>query len=211
MSKLHLDRRMLLHCMVAILAVSLAVIPHVLAQEPPPVACTGLPGCGEEPENIFKTSVLPTILDLLFKAAAAGAILAIIWGGVLMLFSGGDDSKVGTGRKSIYYAFGGLGLALSANALVGFFVTENWGTEGGGEDVIFTGVLPALVRITLSLFNIAAAVVIIIAGFRMALSQGKSDEFKRGSMTIMWAAIGAIIVNASKALVQAFMDRTISW
>jgi len=197
--------------LVAVLALSLAIAPHaLLAQEPPDVACTGLPGCGEGPENVFETSIIPTALDLLFKAAAAGAVLAIIWGGILMLFSGGDDSKVGTGRKSIYYAFGGLGLALSANALVGFFVTEDWGTQGGG-DVIFSGVLPALVRIALTLFNIAAAVVIIIAGFRMALSQGKSDEFKHGGKAIMWAAIGAVIVNVSKALVEAFMDRTISW
>ena len=194
----------------AVIAAVTAVALPVLAQEPPPVACTGLPGCGSDPSNVFVESVIPTVLDLLYKAAAAGAILSIIWGGFLMLFSGGEDGKIGQGRKSIYYGLGGLGLAMSANALVGFFVTEDWGVQGGG-DIVFEGVLPTIVRIALSLFNVAAVLIIIIAGFRMALAQGKTDEFKHGGKAVMWAAIGAIIVNVSRALVEAFIDRTIAW
>lgn len=204
-----LRRDILLMAFCGVAAVAL-LTPVVHGAEVPVVLCDGLPGCGSDPANVFQESILPAVLDLLFKIVGAAALLGIIWGGVLMLASQGDDGKVGNGRKSVLYSLGGLALALSANALVSFFVTEDWGNLAGG-DLLFEGLFPAAIRIILTLFNIGVIIVIIFAGFRMAMSRGKQDDFRRGSMAIMWAAIGAIVVNASKAIIQAFLDRTISW
>ena len=184
---------------------------QAFAAEPPIVRCKGIPGCDSPPANVLATSVVPAISSLLLEAAAAGAILAIIWGGFLMVFSNGDDAKAGNGRKSITFGLGGLALALSASSLVSFVVTENFGQGGGGGDFVFSSFLPAFVRIARALFNVAVAVVVIIAGFRMAISQGKQDAFHKGGTTILWAFIGAIIVNAARAIVEAFVNRTISW
>ncbi len=187
---------------------------QAFAAEPPIVRCKGIPGCDAGPSNVFAETAIPAITDLLLKTAAAGAILAIMWGGFLMVMSNGDDAKGQNGRKSITFGLGGLALALSANSLVSFFVTEDFGqgsAGGGGADFLFSSLFPAAVRIILAIFNVAVAMVVIFAGIRMAMSKGKSDQFSKGGSTIMWACLGAIVVNAARAIVEAFVTHTITW
>ncbi|MSR87296.1 hypothetical protein EXS70_03965 [Candidatus Peribacteria bacterium] len=190
----------------ALTAILLAVPASVLAVDMyPPILCTGLFGCGRPPEDVLMQSTLPTAAWVMVQLAAAGAVIAIVIGGVQMTLSYGDEAKVGNARKAILFALGGLGLVLAAAPIVSFVISENYGMGGG--DFLFGpgGVMASVIRIILTLFNVAFVIVIILAGLRMIMAMGASDEFKKGGDMIKWAIVGAVVVNLARALVQAFL------
>ena len=91
--------------------------------------------------------------------------------------------------------------AVLAASIVTFVTTENYGFVGGNV----VTVMASVVRIILTLFNVGFAIVIILAGLRMILAHGNADEFKKGGTMIKWAIIGGVVVNLSKAAIQAFL------
>lgn len=172
----------------------------------PPIICDGLFGCGRPPENVIFNSTLPTAAAILIQLAAAGTVLAVVIGGVQMVVSYGDEGKITSARKAILFALGGLALAISAAPIVSFVVTEDYG-QGGGTDLLFgpTGVMASAIRIIMILFNVAFALVAIIAGIRMIIAGGNADEFKKAGNMIKWAVIGGVIVNLARVGVQALL------
>jgi hypothetical protein len=54
----------------------------------------------------------------------------------------------------------------------------------------------------LSLIVIAAVVVIIIAGFRMATAGGNADQLTKAKKTIIWAILGIVVAFMSFAIVR---------
>ncbi|MDO8648300.1 MAG: hypothetical protein Q7R81_00790 [Candidatus Peregrinibacteria bacterium] len=177
----------------------------------PPVICEGLancPGGGAQfvqPQDVLFEKTLPEAIRILINLAAGGAVIFTVWGGVQMLLSMGDETKITKGKQGVIYALLGLGLALVSQTIVEFVSTENYG-QGNNEEFLFGGLLPAAVRIILLLFNVAFLIVLMFAGTRMVLSGGKSDEYTKGTATIRWAIIGAIVVNLGRALVEAFLN-----
>jgi hypothetical protein len=168
----------------------------------PPVICDGLIGCGKGVSNLFFDQALPVAITVMMQVAVGGAMIFIVIAGVRMLVSYGDEGQVSTAKKGIMYALGGLGLALTSASIVAFVSTEQY--VDPAPDALL-GFMAATMRIILLLFNVAFALVIIAAGIRMVIAQGNADEFRKGGTVIKWAIIGAIIVNISKALVQAFL------
>ncbi len=169
----------------------------------PPIICNGLYGCGSPPGDVILQTALPTIGGVLIQIAAGGAVIAIVYAGMQMVIGSSDESKVTNARKAILFALGGLGIALSATSLVSFVATEEYGLTAGATDL--GGIMAAAVRILIMFFNLAFGIVIIFAGIRMIASQGAQDEFKKGGNMIKWSVIGAIVVNVSKAIVQALL------
>ena len=183
------------------------------AATPPQVNCQGLPGCGggmHDPTSIFTTGI-PLIITLLLTAVAAGAIIGIIWAGILMLTALGDEGKITKAKHSIGYSLAGLALAMSAESLVSYIVTEDWGQQGGGTGEFMTSIGLAVVDTGVAVFNGLFVIIIIYAGMRMLMARGKSDEFHKAVNIIRWAVIGAIVVNLSKVIISAFLNLPISW
>ncbi len=174
-----------------------------------PVICTGLAGCGAGAENVLLTSTLPTAGALMIRLVAGGAVIFIVVAGTKMLI-GGNDEKAGAAKKSIMLALGGLGLALAAGTIVSFVTTENYGQANPGDFLFGAGgLMESAIRIIMTLFNVAFIIVILYAGIQMVLSSGKADEFKKGGTMIKWAIVGAVLVNLSRAIVQAFLGLNI--
>ncbi len=170
----------------------------------PPIICNGLFGCGRPPENVLMANTLPTVAAILIQLAAGGAVIAVVIGGVQMAVSYGDDGAITNARKAILFALGGLGLALAAAPIVSFVSTEQY--YQGGEFLFGPGGLMAsVIRIIMILFNVAFAIVIILAGLRMITAGGNADEFKKGGNMIKWAIIGGVIVNLARAGIQALL------
>lgn len=194
-----------LSLLTAFLVALLLSIPELAlaVDEYAPIICTGLFGCGQGAENVIAEHTLPTVAGVLVQLAAGGAILAVTIAGVQMVVSYGDEGKITNARMAILYALGGLGLALCAASIVSFVSTEDFGFLGGEGTIV--SVMSAVIGIIMTLFNVAFAIVIILAGLRMITAQGNADEFKKGGNMIKWAIIGAVIVNAAKALVQAVL------
>lgn len=184
---------------------SLLLFPAIVAAQDDfvPLICSGLFGCGQGPDDVISQHALPTIGLVLVQMAGGGAIIAIVVAGVQMLTSYGDEGKVTNARKGIMFALGGLALALTATTIVSFISTEDYGLTGGEGTLL--SVMAAALRIILILFNVALAIVVILAGIRMVNAGGNSDEFKKAGLMIKWAIIGAVVVNIARALVQALL------
>lgn len=75
--------------------------------------------------NMFTGDIKNTFLGwvrMLTSIAAILAVVAVIWGGVLMISSVGDEGRKDLGKKVIIYAIVGLFLMAGAYAIVNLFV-----------------------------------------------------------------------------------------
>lgn len=75
--------------------------------------------------SVSKINLRDTLLGwarMLTSIAAILAVVAVIWGGVLMISSVGDDGRRDLGKKVILYAIVGLFLMAGAYALVNLFI-----------------------------------------------------------------------------------------
>jgi hypothetical protein len=178
----------------------------------PPLICTGLPGCNNSNFPGLLGNGIPVIGSVLVGLAAGLSVVAVLYGGLLMLLSVGDEGRVTKGKNSIMYGLGGLALALSAQSLVSFLVTEpllQFRTVGGTLGPI-QGLLIAAVTIGVNVFNALLILVVLYAGFRLVYARGKSEDVKKGISTLKYAFIGAVVANLSRALVEAFISM-ITW
>lgn len=191
-------------CVLA-LAALLAAPAAAIAQAAPPVVCTGLAGCGQGNANVIITGLLPTAITILASLAGGGAVIAIAVAGLQLLVSNGDESKIAQARWAVIYSVIGLTFVIVSQRVVSAVVTETYAT--GTSDFLFGSgqFLSTIVRIILSAFNVVFVIVLMIAGYRMALEGGKPDQFDRGLTIIKWAVGGAIVTNAAYAAVKALL------
>jgi hypothetical protein len=171
-----------------------------MARDPTVDPCLGVPG-GCPPENVLVKAIDP-IAGFLFIGAEAGAVLFVVIGGAQMILSMGDDSKAQKGRTSVILALFGYILALASQTVVHFvhthFMAVVTETEKPGVAIMAT-----IVRMTVALFNITFAAVVVYAGFRLVISWGKAEEHTKAWNSILWAVTGAVIINVAGALVRA--------
>ena len=168
-------------------------------------ACALIGGCA--PVNPLPKFALFAV-QLLVYVSAALAVLFVIWGGAQMLISLGDDSRVSAGKNSIVYALIGFGLALASQTITAFVIVQSAAgaaDAGAGADPILA-TINVVINAMLYLFNMAFAIVAIVAAFRLVLARGKSEEFDAARKTLYYAIGGALIVNVSKSLVAAVFN-----
>lgn len=198
-----------LHSVTAFLMFSLPV--RLFAQQPPPVQCPGLfgcPGTGPQtptPQNVILTSALPTAIELLGTFAGGAAVILIAVAGVQMVLSGGDESKISSARWSVLYALIGLSIAIMSQTIVAAVATE---TYGAGPGNLLINLMRDVIRFILIAFNVGFVLAVMIAGIRMTVNGGKSDEFTKSIFVIKWAIGGAIVTNSAAALVRALSSFT---
>lgn len=170
------------------------------------VGCRGLPDCGRPPGNVIVSIILATF-EILMAVAAGVTVVFVVLAGFQMLLTFGDESKVTKARMAILYALIGFGIALVAGSAVSFVATQyvGQGSAQGGAGTFVVMVLKSAVDVMVILFNALFLLMIAVAGIRMVMAQGKSDEFQKGMSIIKSAIFGAIVVNVAKALVQSFL------
>lgn len=179
------------------------LIPHALAA-PPPVVCTGLPGCGGgSPGQDIIAKAAAVVLQFLFTLVGAGSVAMVVWGGFEMVLSAGDEGRATKGKESIIHALIGLAIATCAGSIV---TTAADKLSAGSFDP--AGILATIVQIMLNIFNACVAIVVIIGAIRMAMAGGKSDQFQKGVSAIKWALIGAMCANAAKAAAELIFSMT---
>ncbi len=124
----------------------------------------------------------------------------IVWYGLSLVVSEGDDTRISKARYAILYALLGVCLSIVSQLIVSFAVTESYGQGAAGDLVI--AVLGNAVRILLNVTNAVFVLFLVYYGTRMVLSQGKTDEYNKARTGILWSIIGAIAVNLAHALVR---------
>lgn len=189
----------------ALLSLALLPVP-LLAQTPPVVVCTGLAGCGGAlVSNVLFWSTLPLVIEVLANIAGGLAVIFIGVSGLQMVLAYGDEGKISTARWGVLYALLGLCLAIASTAIVSFVSTEDYGQSNTG-DLLLGGVLPAAMRILITIFNVIFVITIMFSGYRITLGGGKAEELSKGLTVIRWAIAGAVIVNVAHAAVKAVLN-----
>ncbi len=78
----------------------------------------------------FVIQVASHIEQLIIQFIVGAAVLAVIYGGLRMIISGGDDSKRDEGKNIMIVALTGLVLAIAAHAIIQFIATFVGGVVG---------------------------------------------------------------------------------
>ena len=160
-------------------------------------------GCGPATPSAIVSSQ-GKIAAFLVAVIAALSVLFVVWGGALMIVSGGDESKINQGRMSIIYALLGFAIALGAQVLVGFVVST--AGEGASAKDPILGLIGVAVDAMLDLFNVVFFAMVVYAGFRLVWGRGKSEESDKVQTMLIWAIIGGIVINVASGLVKSVLN-----
>lgn len=188
----------------ALLALAfLPVIAHAAA-DPSAIwiYCGNLPGCGPGFDEHF-SSVLILLLTRVPNYVYILGVLFIMVGGGYMVLAFGDTEKINKGKTTILWALVGILVMQYADVFVNAVVIPEVQTREGGADLI-TSVARTAIGTIFDLLQISMLIVAVYCGIRLVLSFGKEDEFKKYREGMVWAAIGAIVINLAAALAHAF-------
>lgn len=186
-------------------ALSFLVASAAYAVELPAAPCSSEQfGCGGGVSNVLMTALTGSsgIAGTMLRLAAGLAILYIVWSGVQMVISMGDESKLTQNKWGIAYALIGFCVAILSQFLISVVGTQNYGQVGPVDNLPFV-VLANAVLILRTVLNGVFILILVVAGLRMLYAQGKTDEFDTGKKMLTWALVGAVMVNLSAALVNA--------
>ena len=74
------------------------------------------------PQTADTSTIISTVLSIVFGIVGALALLFITISGLRYITSAGDPQKTAQAKEGIIYALVGLAIAISAEALVSFFI-----------------------------------------------------------------------------------------
>lgn len=165
------------------------------------INCNGLAGCPSGWDERF-TNVLTLLLARLPVYVYSLGVLFIMIGGAYMVLSTGNEERVSKGKNTIIWSVIGIFVMQSAQTLVNYVTLETTSRVSGSD--LVTSVTNTLIGSIFDLLYVAILGVAIFSGMRMVVSFGKEEEFNKGKSGLLWAAIGAIIINLADAIATAF-------
>lgn len=145
--------------------------------------------------------------------AAAYLVLGyVIYGGYQYTFSGGEPSKVISGKKALYQAFMGLAIVMSANIIL-TTIRVAFGVKFSADCVTAECASPDTIAINavhwvVAVAGIISAIFIVYGGITYATSYGDPGKLKQGRNMITYALIGLAIV-ALAEIITAFVSNMI--
>jgi len=163
-----------------------------------PIQCQGLVGCGGQASNLFLTGI-PRVALFILQIAAGVSVLSIIWAGFQMVLSWGDTGKIGQAKNAILFSLLGLGVSVLSQFIISSVVSE-LPSIPDNSNTIHLDLMYAAGRYLRNILNAAMALAIVVGAIRMVLAQGKQDEFAKGRTGVVWAIIGALVVNFAAAI-----------
>ncbi|MDA9129318.1 pilin [Candidatus Gracilibacteria bacterium] len=92
----------------------------------PEVNCGALPGCGDTGTGVGETEVYNIIGNLIRTAIeyiSVIAVIAVMFGGILYLLSGGDEEKTKKAKNVIIWALVGVLISVFAWSIIGIINT----------------------------------------------------------------------------------------
>ncbi len=164
--------------------------------------CGNLPGCGGTPAGLFDRILNLAYTRLELYGYLLGGLFIII-GGVRMLTSFGSEERFGAGKTTIVWALVGIFVANFASQLFPI-VFKEVSSVGGGDLVI---AIIALIKSTIfDLMYITLFGIGLFSGMNFVLAQGKEDEANKARNALIYAAIGAFVINLADRFISAFVQ-----
>lgn len=147
---------------------------------------------------------------------ALTAVVMVIFSGLRMMTSQGNEEAITVARSSLQWSVLGLILAMFALVIVyavGTYIgakDPNAASYVGNNrvlnpllDTTFLGLLTTLITGFLSVVGLLAFLMIAIGGFRYITSGGNEEQAESGKKTLQWAIMGLVAILLAYVLVQA--------
>lgn len=165
-------------------------------------------------EDHIAGAILQIITNLAhdFTIIAAYLILGfIVYGGYRYMFSGGDAGHVVAGKKTLFHSFIGLAIVMLSNII---FNAIRFGLLSGSEAKNVTvGGVPVTIGASdaadlfmssfswiVGIAGVVALIFIVYGAILYITSNGDANKVKRAKDTIIYAAIGLLIVGLAEAI-----------
>lgn len=108
--------------------------------------------------------------------------------------------------------FGGIAGVVSAAPNAKSEICEGIGGGGGANCAVagqpsVNGTIKTVINIFSAIAGIAAVIMIIVGGFRFITSNGDSGGIAAARRTVLYAAVGLVVVAISQTLVKFIVDR----
>ena len=170
--------------------------------------CAALPNpedfCSKTEGEMIIENGLNQVGTLFAGIAAGAAVLFGVIGGMQLLLSFGDESKITKGRNSMILSLAGFSLVLGAQVIVASTVTKAQGIIESKNP--FVEVMEIAVNVMVSTLNAIFVLVMILTGIRMVIAHGNAEDFGKGRKAFIFAFVGAFFVNLAKAFVQGILN-----
>ncbi|HLC75948.1 MAG TPA: pilin [Candidatus Peribacterales bacterium] len=177
----------------------LSVPTIAIAQSLPPPQCN-FPGCGLLPANIIGAVAIPELARVALNATAALAVIFGIIGGARYLLSMGREEEIEKGKTTILWALGGVMVALASHRIVTAILSENY-IPFGADPLFELGA--RVVYFMTALLNVGFLLMIFWGGMRMVMARGSEEDVTKGKNTVIYAIVGAVLINAVPFVVRA--------
>jgi len=140
-----------------------------------------------------------------FTAIASSA--AILYGGLMYIFSAGDEKRAEQAKKIIIFSIIGLVIAVNAGVLVGLVrdVAGDPLGPGVGADPIIS-LIGRIGVIILAPLALIATTAIIYGGYTYITSAGEEDKARRGKQIITYSLVGIFITLISALIVNVVVS-----
>jgi len=141
----------------------------------------------------------------------------VIYGGYLYVFSGGDPSKVATGKKALSQAFIGLAIVMLAYiimssirfALLGAGGTFDCDPLAGTNCANPTDIVASAIQWVITMGGVVAVIFVIYGGISYVTSAGDPNKLQKSKNMVTYALIGLAIVVLSQ-IITAFVTGLIN-
>ncbi len=152
----------------------------------------------EEALESYIWTIVINIAGIILGVVGYIAVVFVMWGGFQYLFSSGDPGKAAKGKKTITNALIGSVLCLVASTLVGALngIFGAMGKAGSTSDFFAEIFNRAFIW-----GGILCVLMMVIGGISYAMSAGNPGKITKAKNTIMYSAIGLIIIILAAAIV----------
>jgi hypothetical protein len=164
----------------------------------PMLPCGGLPGCGA-PSNVVQDTVIPEVARFALSLVVALAILFAIVGGARFMLSFGRDEESTKAFKTIFWALVSIVLALTSHRLVIIILSES-GISGAVRPI---NLFQAAINGIMIILNATFLIILLLGSMRMVTAHGKEDDISKARKTIIFAVVGAVVINIAPTLTKA--------
>ena len=152
------------------------------------------PGQSEESLRKYIWTIVMNVVSMVLGIVGYLAIFMVIWGGYQYMMAQGDPGKLAAGKKTVTNAVIGMGLVLTASLISGA-VADVISQAKGGDFV------QELLNTAFVWGGIIAAIMMVWGGIQYITSTGNAVAAKKARDTILYSAIGLLIVILAAVIV----------
>lgn len=135
----------------------------------------------------FIWTIVMNVVSMILGVVGYLAILMVIWGGYQYMMAQGDSGKLAKGKKTVTNAVVGLAVVMTASIISGA-IADVISQSKGGDFV------QGIFNTAFVWGGIIAVIMMIWGGIQYVTSTGDPAAAKKGRDTILYAAIGLLIV-----------------